>query len=212
MRRRSSCSGRRSSRIRNSRPAMPLLATHILIDMPTMRPKPSGWIRRSTCAEQAIALDPRQARGYSGLARALNYKGLDTEARVLTTKALELAPNDVEAIRRAIYQAAETGHFDEEYRLLRRCHVLEPNDPFAPYNLSQICAAVGEPRLMEKWMQSALNLEFDAQRHRLLECERLIFRQDFKGAAAGLRDLPLDFRAYKYYRAAAARWMFAAHR
>jgi len=148
---------------------------------------------------EAIRLDPRQARGYSGLAHALNFKGLDAEARVLTKKALELAPNDVEAIRRAIYESAQTSHLDEEYALLRRCHALEPNDPFAPYYLSQICAAVGEPRLMEKWMQSALNLELDAQRHRLLECERLIFRRDFKGAAAGLRDLPLDFRAYKYY-------------
>ena len=146
----------------------------------------------------AIELDDKEARGYSGLARALSYRGQDIEARKQARTALELAPNDVEAIRRAIYESAQTGDLDKEFEYLRKCHTLEPNDPFASYGLSQICAAVGEPRLMEKWMQTALNLEFDAQRHRLLECERLIFRQDFKGAAAGLRDLPLDFRAYKY--------------
>jgi serine/threonine protein kinase/Tfp pilus assembly protein PilF len=147
---------------------------------------------------QAIDIDPRQVRGYSGLARALHYQGLDKDAFDYTAKALELAPNDVEAIKRVIYQAAEAGQFEEEYRLLRRCHVLEPKDPGDPYNLGQICAAVGEIDLAQKWMQRALDLERDPERHRMMECERQIFQGKLGQALDGLEPLPLNLISYQH--------------
>jgi serine/threonine protein kinase/tetratricopeptide (TPR) repeat protein len=147
---------------------------------------------------QTIALDPSQVRGYTVLARAFSYKGLDTQARELTTKALELAPNDIEAIKRARYEAHKAVQFDEEYSLLRRCLVLDPNDPSNPYLLGKICAAVGERGFMEKWMQRAVDLEADAGRHQMMECERMIFRRDFAGALNGLRNLPLELFSYDH--------------
>jgi serine/threonine protein kinase/tetratricopeptide (TPR) repeat protein len=145
---------------------------------------------------QAITIDSAQVRGYTALARAFNYKGLDAQAAELTRKALELAPNDVEAIKRAIYQSGTTDQLDEEYRLLRKCHLLDPNDPWEPYMLAKICAAVGEKDLMGKWVQRALDLEADPERHHMMESERMIFRRDFTGALIGLRDLPPELFAY----------------
>ena len=147
---------------------------------------------------KAIALDPGQVRGYVVLARAYAYEGLDKEASELTKKALELAPNDAESNKRARYQAEEEGHLDEEYALLRKCHTLDPNDPSEPYLLATVSARVGDGELMEKWMQRALDLEADPNRHHMLECERAIFRGDDMGALIGLRDLPLDLRTYNH--------------
>jgi serine/threonine protein kinase/tetratricopeptide (TPR) repeat protein len=147
---------------------------------------------------KATALDPMQVRGYTALARAYSYKGLEVEAREQTNKALGLAPNDVEAIKRAIYQAQKTGQFDEVYALSRRCLVLDPNDPSNPYWLGKICASVGEGGLMEKWLHRALDVETDAQRHHMMECERMIFRRDFTSALNGLRDLPLELLTYDH--------------
>ena len=147
---------------------------------------------------KAIALDPRLVRGYIGLARAYAYNGMDKEARELTKKALELAPNDVESNKRARYQAEEEGRLDDEYALLRKCHILDPNDPSEAYLLATVSATVGDRELMEKWMQRALDLEADPKRHRMIECERMIFRGDYSGALIGLRDLPLDLRSYNH--------------
>jgi serine/threonine protein kinase/tetratricopeptide (TPR) repeat protein len=147
---------------------------------------------------QAINIDPRQARGYSGLARAYSFEGRNDEASALTKKALELAPNDAEALKRAVYEAVRTGHLDEEYALLRKCSVVDPNDPSNPYALSQICAAIGETALTEKWVRHAVDLEPDPERRRMLDCERMIYRQEFNEALHGLRVLPLDLTAYTH--------------
>jgi len=147
---------------------------------------------------KAIALDPGQVRGYIGLARAYAYNGMDKEVRELTKKALELAPNDVESNKRARYQAEEEGHLDEEYAILRKCHMLDPNDPSEPYLLATVCARVGDRELMEKWIQRALDLEADPNRHHMIECERMIFRGNYREALIGLRDLPLDLRTYNH--------------
>ena len=49
---------------------------------------------------------------------------------------------------------------------------------------------------MEKWMHRAIILEVDPDRRRLMQCELMIFRGDFKGALEDLRQLPPEVSAY----------------
>ena len=147
-------------------------------------------------SQQAIALDPKQVRGYTALARAFSWKGFNDQANQCVQKALELAPNDVEALKRAAHQLTGAAHIDEKYALLRKCHTLSPNDPYPPLLLYELSAAVGEKDLAEKWMQRAIDLETDPERHRMMECERMIFRRDFTGALVGLRQLPLGLTTH----------------
>jgi serine/threonine protein kinase/Tfp pilus assembly protein PilF len=147
---------------------------------------------------KAIQLDRRQVRGYTVLARAYCYKGYDDLADKPTKQALELAPNDVEAIKRAAYLADKAGQFEEVYTLRRKCHDLDPNDPSNPYTLGQICAAVGEIDLAQKWMQLALVLEPDQERRLMMESERKIYLGDLDGARKGLKLLPLDLITYHH--------------
>ncbi len=51
-------------------------------------------------------------------------------------------------------------------------------------SLALVCWTVGENDLAEKWMQRALQLEPDPQRHQLMECERLVYRKDYGAALA----------------------------
>jgi serine/threonine protein kinase len=164
----------------------------------TYQGDPSDVDKAIKLCKKAIQFDPRQVRGYSVLARAYCYEGPVNLADEPTRKALELAPNDVEAIKRAAYLAAKAGQFDEEYALLRKCHLLDPNDPSNPYNLGQICAAIGEIDLAQKWVQIALVLEPDPQRRLMIECERKIFLGDLNGARKGLKLLPLDLITYQH--------------
>ena len=90
------------------------------------------------------------------------------------------------------YQLTDADQIDKKYALLRKCHALSPNDPYAPRILGELSAAVGEKDLTEKWMQRAIDLETDPERQRMMECERMIFRRDFTGALIGLRQLPLE--------------------
>src|ERR1700736_4747736 len=83
-------------------------------------------------SQQAIALDPKQVRGYTALARAFSWKGFNDQANQCVRKALELAPNDVEALKRAAHQLTDADQIDKKYALLRKCHALSPNDPYAP--------------------------------------------------------------------------------
>lgn len=147
-------------------------------------------------SQQAIALDPKQVRGYTALARAFSWKGFNDQANQCVRKALELAPNDVEALKRAAHQLTDADQIDKKYALLRKCHTLSPNDPYAPRILGELSAAVGEKDLTEKWMQRAIDLETDPERQRMMECERMIFRRDFTGALIGLRQLPLELMTH----------------
>jgi TolB-like protein len=93
---------------------------------------------------KAVSLDPGQVRAYTGLARALNYKELDRQAHEQTLIALKLAPNDPTANWRAAYDAEASGQYDEQYRLLLRCHALSPNVARYLYNLGAVSAWAGE--------------------------------------------------------------------
>jgi Tfp pilus assembly protein PilF len=152
---------------------------------------------------KAVDLDPRQVRAYTGLARALYYKGLDREAHEQTMKALELAPNDFYANWRAAYDADALGKVDEQYRFLLKCHTLSQNLPSQNfpeylYNLGAVSAWAGETKTMEKWMARAIKVETDEERRAVLQCERLIFRGEWQNAIAAIKGVPLEVAAYDH--------------
>ena len=148
----------------------------------------SFWVDSAIdLCQQAITFDPQQARSYLVLARAFLAKRLPEQAQKAIRKALELAPNDSEANFWAASQMPFTD--PEAYALLRKSHALDPNDPRQPYLLGLICAIFGENDLMERWMQRAIDLEDDPDRHKMLELERMVFRGDLKGAIVGLEKM-----------------------
>ncbi|PWT85763.1 MAG: hypothetical protein C5B58_02530 [Acidobacteria bacterium] len=155
------------------------------------------WVDSAiSLAQRAITLDPEQARGYAVLSRAFFHKGWLDKAHESIQKALRLAPNDEEVNVRAARLLAETGQLADFYAAVRKCERLNPEDPSQPYLLAQISREVEDEELMEKWMQRAILLEVDPDRRRLMECEQIIFRRDFKGALECLEQLPLEVSAY----------------
>jgi tetratricopeptide (TPR) repeat protein len=152
---------------------------------------------------KAVELDPREVRAYTGLARALYYKGRDTEAHQQTMKALKLAPNDFYANWRAAYDADALGRVDEQYRFLLKCHALSrsfPSHNFSEYlyNLGVVSAWAGENKVMEKWMRRANEAETNADRRAVLECERFIFRGEWQKAIDAIKRVPLEVAAYDH--------------
>jgi TolB-like protein/Flp pilus assembly protein TadD len=157
----------------------------------------SFWVDSAIdLCNKAIGVDPTQVRAYVVLARALGWKGLSQQAEEAVNKALRLAPNDAEANFRAASQMLSSTVSAEAYSLLRKSHSLDPNDPRKAYLLAYACFVVGENELRESWMQKAINLESDAERRRLLECQRLVQQGDYSHALAELQKLPPGLIAY----------------
>ncbi len=147
-------------------------------------------------ARRAVALDPNQARAYATLARALNFKDSDEEAKRINDKALELAPNDFEPNRRAAYLAEVDGQFSRQYELLRKCHSIDPNDPYEPFALGLTCMMARDHERADHWFKESIQVEADPVRRKLLEANRLMFQGKLSDAEATLRGLPLELRAY----------------
>ncbi len=148
-------------------------------------------------ARRAIdAFDHNQARAYATLARACNFKGLHEEARKQNDKALELAPNDFEPNRRAAYLAEEDSEFSRQYELLRKCHRIDPNDPYQPFALGLTCMMAGDHNRADHWFKESIQVETNPVRRKILRANRLMFRGKLSGAEARLRGLPLELRAY----------------
>jgi serine/threonine protein kinase/Tfp pilus assembly protein PilF len=143
--------------------------------------------------QQAVSLGPNEVRAYTELARAFLNKGWHERAREAIGKALELNPNDWRANRFAADELFDTGRYDQIYVYLRKCFAVNPNDSYAPNLMGYICWMVGENDLMEKWLQRAIDLETDPQRHLLAECERSVLRGDYTVAVPGLKELPGGF-------------------
>ncbi len=147
-------------------------------------------------ARRAIdALDRNQARAHAALARALNFKGLHEEARKINEKALQLAPNDFEPNRRAAYLAEEDGEFSRQYELLRKCHRIDPNDPYQPFALGLTCMMAGDHKRADQWFKESIQVETNPVRRKILRANRLMFRGKLSDAEAHLRGLPLELRA-----------------
>ena len=157
----------------------------------------SFWVDSAIdLCNKAIGVDPTQVRAYVVLARALGWKGLSQQAEEAVSKALRLAPNDAEANFRAASQMLSSTVSAEAYSLLRKSHSLDPNDPRKTYLLAHACFVVGEDELRERWMQKTINLESDAERRRLLECQRLVQQGNYSNALAELQKLPPGVIAY----------------
>jgi TolB-like protein/Tfp pilus assembly protein PilF len=135
---------------------------------------------------KAVRLDPGNPSGYTALARAYAWMRRGKEAREMSEKAVALAPNDEKANLQLADTLNGTERFAEYYARLRRCHALNPFDPYSPYVMGLVCAVVGEQSLADHWIQTATRLEQDSGRRRILECERHIVHGDY---SAGLRDL-----------------------
>jgi eukaryotic-like serine/threonine-protein kinase len=146
--------------------------------------------------EQAIAIDPAQLRGYTGLARALNAKGAFDRMEVPVRKALEIAPNDWDANRMAAARLTGSVIDDRVYEFARKCYETSPNDPWAPYQLALVCVSVGEKDLAEHWIQLAIKLESDPQLKRMMQAERLVYRGEYAAALPELRRLPPDLKTF----------------
>ncbi|MBV9998902.1 MAG: protein kinase [Verrucomicrobia bacterium] len=144
--------------------------------------------------QQAIALDPKQLRAYTTLANAFNLKGSFDRMDGPVRTALELAPNDWDANRMAAAEFTELRREPEMYASIRKCFVTNPQDSWAPYELALICWTVSETVLAEQWMQRAINLEADPQKHHLMEAERLVYRGDYASARPQLKPLPPDLK------------------
>jgi serine/threonine protein kinase/tetratricopeptide (TPR) repeat protein len=137
--------------------------------------------------QQSIAIDPEQARSYFVLARAFIMKNLPEQAQRAIKKGLELAPSDPEA---NLWAASQLPFTDPEaYAPLRKSNALNPTDPRAPYLLGLMCAIFRQNDLMERWMQRAIELESDPDRHRMIELERMVFRGDLREAVEGLKKM-----------------------
>jgi eukaryotic-like serine/threonine-protein kinase len=144
--------------------------------------------------QQAIALDPKQLRAYTELASAFDLKGWFDQMSEPVRTALELAPNDWDANRMAAAEYAEARREEDMYASIRKCFVTNPYDSWAPYQLALVCWTVGEKALAAKWMQRAINLEPDPQSRHLMECERLVYSEDYAAALPELDRLPPDLK------------------
>ena len=113
--------------------------------------------------QRAVALDPKEVRSYTELARALLNKGWHERAHEPIRKALELNANDWRANRFAAEELYGTGRYDEMYAYLRKCYAVNPNDSYAPNLMGYICWMVGQNDLAEKWVQRLSDADIDAE-------------------------------------------------
>jgi serine/threonine protein kinase/Tfp pilus assembly protein PilF len=170
---------------------------HAYIDRVKQFHEPDSWLDSAIdLCQQAIALDPKQLRAYTELAAAFSLKGWFDRMGAPVKSALELAPNDWDANRMAAAESTEFRRQGEMYTSIRKCFITNPRDSWAPYELALICWTVDAQDLADKWMQRAINLEADPQKHRLLECERMVYQGDYAAALPGLRQLPPDLKTH----------------
>jgi eukaryotic-like serine/threonine-protein kinase len=155
----------------------------------------NSWLDSAiSLCQQAIALDPKQVRAYTELADAFSLKGWFEQMSGPVRTALELAPNDWDANRMAAAEFTEARREEDMYASIRKCFVTNPYDSWAPYQLALICWTVGDKDLAEKWMERAIYLEADPQKRQLMECELLVYREEYAAALPELERLPTDLR------------------
>jgi serine/threonine protein kinase/thioredoxin-like negative regulator of GroEL len=142
----------------------------------------------------AIAVDGKQARVYTVLARAMTLKNKLDEARQAVTKALELAPNDIEANFRAASQLSVLS--PDRYARFLKCRSLDPNDPRIAYMLGDTCVLLGDSQRSSKWFRLAIRLENDPDKKRIMAAEQLVYQKNYQAALNELQPLPPKFVSY----------------
>jgi uncharacterized protein HemY len=55
------------------------------------------------------------------------------------------------------------------------------------------CGLLSDNDWAEKWLQRAIDLETDPQRHAMMGCELSVLRREYAAASSGLQKLPADF-------------------
>jgi tetratricopeptide (TPR) repeat protein len=146
----------------------------------------------------AIALDPREVRGYDQLARAYYSKGWYPQCDEALQKALELGPNDGRSNALAARRALAKQEFGESYKFFRKAHSLAPSESRWVYVAAEIIFRMDLDDVAEKWMRAALEREANPQRHQMMECYRMMWRRKYAAARAGFAQLPLELRDYNY--------------
>ena len=146
----------------------------------------------------AIALDPAEVRGYEQLGRAYFRKGWYPQCDDALRKALELAPNDERANGLAALREMTRHRFVEAYAFFRTAYALNPNEPRLLYAAAGVLFRANENDVADKWMQQALQRETNPQRHRMMECYRMMWRRKYSSARAGFALLPPDLKGYDY--------------
>jgi tetratricopeptide (TPR) repeat protein len=146
---------------------------------------------------KAIAVDGKQARAYTVLARAMISKSRPIEVREALAKARELAPNDIEA---NFWTAIELPFSSlDKYTLFLKCRSLDPNDPSIPYYLARVCLCWEDHQLRDKWLERAIHLESDEEKKRMMTGEKLVYQKNYGAALDKLQPLSPAFVAYGSY-------------
>ena len=89
-------------------------------------------------------------------------------------------------------------HFSEAYAFFRNAYALNPNEPRLLYAAAGILFRADLNDVADKWMQQALQREPNPQRHRMMECYRMMWRRKYSAARAGFALLPADLKGYDY--------------
>jgi tetratricopeptide (TPR) repeat protein len=146
----------------------------------------------------AIALEPREVRGYDQLARAFHSKGWYSQCDEALKKALEIGPGDGRSNALAAWRALAKQQFGESYKFFRKAHSLSPGESRWVYVAAEIIFRMDLDDVAEKWMQEALARETNPQRHQMMECYRMMWRRKFTAARVGFAQLPLELKDYNY--------------
>jgi tetratricopeptide (TPR) repeat protein len=146
----------------------------------------------------AIALEPLEVRGYDQLGRAYLAKGWYSQCDEALQKALELEPDDGRTNALAAMRALTKHEFGESYKFFRNAYSLDQSEPRWVYFAAEIIFRMDLGDVAEKWLLHALERETNPQRHRMMECYRMMWRRKFAAARAGFAQLPGELRNYDY--------------
>jgi TolB-like protein/DNA-binding winged helix-turn-helix (wHTH) protein len=95
-------------------------------------------------AERALALDPKNAQGWTALAAAYDRAGAWSRIEGYALNALRFEPSSAEALYGAGNFYADVGWNDVSIRHLQRARILDPLNPLAPFLLLRILEAAGD--------------------------------------------------------------------
>lgn len=146
----------------------------------------------------AIALDPKEVRGYQQLARAYFMKGWYPQCDEALQKALQLGPDDDRTNALAAHRALAAHQFGESYKFFRKACTLNPNQTQWLYLAAELLFRVDLSDVAEKWMRQALARESNPLYHHLMECYLMLWRRKFAAARLGFARLPRELKSYEY--------------
>jgi serine/threonine protein kinase/Tfp pilus assembly protein PilF len=103
-------------------------------------------------AQKALALDPSLADAHVALAAGYYFKGKAANTRLSLLKAMELNPNDWEAMNNLSILESDIGHYDEALHWARRGFQLNPNSGVSYYHVGLPLLYLGDDAVTERWL------------------------------------------------------------